>query len=133
MNVQYLSKITELKEDEIFVFGSNEAGIHGAGAAKYAKEKFGATIGVGRGLTGQCYALPTKDKNIKRLPISSIRNNVEEFIEVVKNTPEKRFLLTSIGCGYAGYAPEEIAPLFLKAKNLPNLYFPKSFYHVLNF
>lgn len=50
-------------DNTIFVFGSNPTGIHGAGAAKVAREQFGAKAGVGEGLTGNSYALPTKDLN----------------------------------------------------------------------
>lgn len=45
----------------VMVFGSNTQGIHGAGAAKFAKDMFGAQIGVVEGITGNAYALPTKD------------------------------------------------------------------------
>lgn len=51
--------ITELKEDEIFVFGSNLAGAHGGGAARVAYNKFGAVWGQGVGLQGQSYGIPT--------------------------------------------------------------------------
>ena len=44
----------------IFVFGSNPEGRHGAGAAKIAREQFGAIYGRGEGLQGNAYALPTK-------------------------------------------------------------------------
>lgn len=50
----YDGYINDLKENEVFVFGSNPEGRHGAGTAKIAREKFGAEYGVGRGLTGKC-------------------------------------------------------------------------------
>lgn len=56
--------ITELKTNEIFVFGSNIRGFHGGGAARIANKKFGAEWGVGEGLTGKCYALPTMEGGV---------------------------------------------------------------------
>lgn len=126
------SKITELKENEIFVFGSNEAGIHGAGAAKIAKEKFGAIQGIGEGEQGQTYAIPTKDKDIKTLDILEIRKYVLEFIEHAKKNPDKIYLVTEIGCGLAGYEPYQIAPFFSGAIELENVYLPKRFWDILN-
>ena len=113
--------ITELKENQVFVFGSNEAGIHGAGAAKTALEKFGARMYQGIGHFGQSFAIPTKDKNIKTLPLTAIRSYVNIFINYAKSHPE---LLTRIGCGLAGYSDDDIAPLF-KGKILSNIIYPK--------
>lgn len=98
--------------DEVFVFGSNLAGRHGRGSAKEAKEYWGAEYGVGRGRTGDAYAIPTKDKNLRTLPVSDIKGYVDEFIEYAKDNPDTRFLVSKIGTGLAGYKDEEIAPLF---------------------
>lgn len=111
------------EEGHIFVFGSNEAGRHGAGAAKAAKVHFGAHYGVGRGPSGQSYAIPTKDKNLKTLPLDAIAQSVEDFLRYAKIFPEKRFFVTRIGCQLAGYANEDIAPLFANAP--PNCSFAK--------
>jgi len=97
---------------EIFVFGSNLAGCHGAGAAKYAHDVQGAEMGVGRGRTGNCYAIPTKDAEIKTLQIERIAFYVGEFIKYAKNHPRLHFRVTRIGCGLAGYTDTDIAPLF---------------------
>lgn len=106
--------ITELKEDEIFVFGSNRSGIHGAGAAKQALG-FGAKWGVGEGLQGQTYALPTKDRSIQTLALTAIGQHVKNFIEVAEENPDKTFLLTKVGTGLAGYKwKKHIRPLFPK-------------------
>ena len=51
--------ITSLGEDEVFVFGSNLAGRHCGGAARVARERFGAIMGQGVGMQGQSYAIPT--------------------------------------------------------------------------
>lgn len=102
--------IADLKENEVFVFGSNLEGLHGGGAARQAHEQFGAVWGVGAGLTGQCYAIPTMGG------IEQIKLYVAQFLEVAEMLPHKSFLLTKIGCGIAGYSENEIAPLF---KNAP--------------
>jgi len=122
--------INELKPNEIFVFGSNLKGIHGAGAAKLAREKFGAEMGVGIGITGQCYAIPTKDEMIWTLPLTRIEEHVMDFLDYVKDVPDKIFLVTQIGCGLAGYTPEDIAPMF---KTHPsNVIIPREFHEVIS-
>ena len=125
------NNITEVKENEIFVFGSNEAGIHGAGAAKLAFEKFGATYKQGFGLSGNSFALPTKDFNIQTLSIDKIKEYVDIFENIVKNNVSKHFLITEIGCGLAGYTPNDIAPLFINFINIENVSLPQSFIDIL--
>lgn len=120
------ANITSLKEDEIFVFGSNLLGIHGKGAALKALQ-FGAEKNIGMGLRGQTYAIPTKYSPLKTLPINKIEPLVVEFIQFAKDNPQMKFLVTQIGCGYAGYKVETIAPLFEKAVNVKNIYLPKEF------
>jgi hypothetical protein len=117
--------ITELKDNEIFVFGSNEAGIHGAGAARLAREKFGAIGGEGFGLQGKSYAIPTKDYDIITLNLNRIALYVKAFLVEAYRYSNLNFLVTEIGCGLAGYEPKDIAPLF---KNAPeNVFLPKRF------
>ena len=123
--------ITELGENEIFVFGSNESGIHGAGAAKAALV-FGAQIGVGFGHKGQTFAIPTKDWRIIKLPIKYIKPYVERFIEYATVMKPYLFLVTKIGCGLAGYEVKDIAPLFKSAINIPNIYLPEEFWEYYN-
>lgn len=101
----------------IFVFGSNEAGIHGAGAALEARKKYGAKMGIGFGHIGNSFAIPTKDENIKTLPLNQIQKYVDMFIAYAQITPELKYLVTRIGCGLAGYKDSDIAPMF---KNAPN-------------
>lgn len=109
----------------IFVFGSNLAGRHGAGAAKFAVKNYGAVYGQGWGLQGNSFAIPTKDENIKTLPLSFIRTYVEKFKGFARQHPELTFQLTPIGCGLAGYTYEDIGPMF---KNSPsNVVIPKEF------
>lgn len=104
----------------IFVFGSNESGIHGAGAARFAILNRGAVQGLGFGYAGDSFAIPTKSWWIRdSLKIANIRFYVDRFIEYAKlikeYSPEKEFQVTQIGCGHAGFTAEEIAPLFLMA------------------
>lgn len=102
----------EDKKKEIFVFGSNEAGIHGAGAAYHAHRHYHAEWGVGVGRTGDTYAIPTKDYKIKTLPLHVINEYVLEFLEYAEQHPELTFNITKIGCGLAGYVSTDIAPMF---------------------
>ncbi len=109
--------------NQIFVFGSNEAGIHGAGAAREAYNKYGAKYGVGEGFFGRSYAIPTKDRNIKPLPLPAIKKYVDSFITFAKDHSELSFYITAIGCGLAGYTAKDIAPMFHAAPlncELPN-------------
>lgn len=122
--------ITRLSLSEVFVFGSNMAGRHGAGAAKAAL-KFGATMGRCHGLDNQTYGIPTKDGNLNVLPLERIAKYVNNFISDAANYPEQTFLVTKIGCGLAGYAPEQIAPLFKDAIDVPNIHLPEEFWKVL--
>jgi hypothetical protein len=118
--------ITKLNENEIFVFGSNTAGIHGLGAAKLALQ-FGAVFGQGIGMFGSTYAIPTKDLYIKTLSLYKINNYVNDFIAFTEQHKSLKFLVTKIGCGLAGFKPEQIAPMFKKALTLENVYLPQDF------
>ena len=119
-------KIDVLEKNEIFVFGSNLAGQHKGGAAKAAHLKFGAEWGVGVGLTGQAYAIPTMQGGVE-----TIKPYVDEFIEFAKAHTDLKFLVTRIGCGIAGFKDEEIAPLFKKAMSVYNIFLPKEFYDII--
>ncbi len=118
--------IDRLKENEIFVFGSNLAGMHGGGAARTARLHYGAVMGQGVGLQGQSYAIPTMQGGVE-----TIRPYVDEFIAFAKQHPDKQFLVTPIGCGIAGFEPEDIAPLFKSAKEVENISLPESFWDII--
>jgi uncharacterized protein (DUF1810 family) len=118
--------ITELKADEVFVFGSNLAGAHAGGAARIAMEKFGAVWGQGVGLQGQSYAIPTMQGGVE-----TIKPYVDEFVRFAKSHTELVFLVTRIGCGIAGFKDEEIAPLFADVLNIDNIILPESFDNIL--
>ena len=100
---------------KIFVFGSNLAGIHGGGAARYSHQKLGAEWGVGEGPTGDTYALPTKDQNIETRTLDEVRQSVDRFLRFSVLHSDLEFQVTRVGCGLAGFTDEQIAPLFLHA------------------
>ncbi len=102
----------------IFVFGSNLAGRHGKGAALHAKKVWGAAPGVGEGLTGRAYALPTKDRKIQTRPLSEIDKAIERFIACAHENQDKLFLLTPVGCGLAGYKARDVGAM-VRSKNPP--------------
>ena len=120
-------KITELKPNEIFVFGSNLAGKHGGGAARLAHSCFGAKWGQGVGLQGQSYAIPTMQGGVE-----TVKPYVDQFIDFAKMHPEYKFFVTRIGCGIAAFTPAEIAPLFLNAMDVENVILPKDFVEILS-
>lgn len=119
--------IDTLKDNEVFVFGSNLNGYHGGGAAHIAHLKFGAVWGQGVGMQGQSYAIPTMHGGIE-----AIKPYVDEFISYAKSHPEKTFLVTRIGCGIAGFRDEDIAPLFIPAIEVQNILLPESFVQTYN-
>ena len=118
--------INSLAENEIFVFGSNLAGMHGGGAARTARLHFGAVMGQGTGLQGRSYAIPTMQGGPE-----TVQPYVDEFIGFAAQHPELRFLVTRIGCGIAGFDAEDIAPLFEKAKKVDNICLPEDFWKCL--
>ena len=108
---------------KVFVFGSNLAGRHGAGAAKRAREAYGAVYGKGVGFQGSAYAIPTKDRSLKTLTMGTIVTYIEEFKEFAVVNPSLEFYVTRVGCGLAGLKDEQIAPLFVNSPQ--NCVFPK--------
>jgi len=118
--------ITELGDNEIFVFGSNLAGAHGGGAARLAYNRFGAVWGQGVGMQGQSYGIPTMHGGVE-----AIRPYVDEFVAYAKAHPEYKFLVTQIGCGIAGFSAREMAPLFSGAIDVDNIILPRKFVDVL--
>lgn len=128
-NVNHLLVNGQQKEREmIFVFGSNLAGIHGAGAAAYAMEHYDAEWGVGEGITGRAYALPTKDENIRTLPLNKIEQHMTRFLLFVGKNPILNFNLTPVGCGLAGYKRREMWLMLrsLGAQDFDNLFLSSS-------
>ncbi len=101
--------------NQVFVFGSNLKGIHGAGAAKDAFDRYGAVWGKGEGHYGRSYALPTKDFFIQTLALNRVKEYVDTFIAYAKFNSELNFFVTKVGCGLAGYSDKDIAPMFIDA------------------
>ena len=130
------NNITKLNSNEIFVFGSNEQGVHGKGAALLAKQLFGAINGVGVGISGNSYAIPTctfSNNRIISLALDKIKNYVDDFIDYAKSNSFNIFYVTQIGCGLAGYKTKDIAPMFIKALDIKNIILPIEFENYLDF
>lgn len=119
------SQVNVLADGEIFVFGSNFQGRHMGGAARVAQEKYGAVWGIGEGLQGRSYAIPTMEG------LENLAPAVQRFTSFAKQHRELKFFVTAIGCGIAGYRADEIAPFFLNAAYLPNVFLPLSFWKVI--
>ena len=118
--------ITHLENNEIFVFGSNLAGMHHGGAARFAVKHFGAIMGKGVGLQGNSYAIPTMQGGV-----DTIKPYVDSFIDFARNHRDLHFYVTKIGCGIAGLKEEEIAPLFMRALLVDNISLPQSFFQTI--
>ncbi|PPD58042.1 A1S_2505 family phage non-structural protein [Dehalogenimonas etheniformans] len=126
--VQYHTDHTLPADSEIFVFGSNLKGIHTAGAALLARQQFGAEPGIGMGPTGRSYAIPTETGSFKPRSLPEIEKSVNDFIEYAGKNPAKKFFVTRVGCGLAGYENHQILPMF---RNCPqNCSLPKEWREV---
>jgi len=122
--------IQEVTDKQVFVMGSNEAGIHGAGAARVALS-FGAEMYKGFGFGGNTFAIPTKDWTIQPLPLDVIEHYVKRFLVAAKFYEDLTFLVTKIGCGLAGYEVKDIAPMFKEAVDMENIHLPEEFWNYL--
>jgi len=117
MSNTYKGKIKSLKQNEVFVFGSNTEGKHGLGAALFAKQKCGAIYGQSMGLQGQSYAIITKDLNKKIHPSIDkkfIIQQISELYYLASIDIDKKFYIaydaTSVNLN--GYANIEMAGMF---------------------
>lgn len=123
--------IDKLEDDEVFVFGSNTEGMHAGGAARMAME-WGAIYGKAFGLQGKTFAIPTVDyRRSVKMGVDEIKKYVDEFLDFTIKNKDKKFLVTEIGCGIAGFKVSEIAPLFRKALEYNNVYLPERFINYL--
>ena len=120
------SRVSVLRPDEVFVFGSNDRGAHNGGAARLAVQRFGARMGVASGPQGQCYAIPTVGA---RIGPDEIRAEFHRLVEYAVAHPEKTFLVTALGCGHGGYDPDRISRLLEEGINVPNIHFPMVFWN----
>ena len=118
--------------NNIFVFGSNPEGRHGAGAARTARFEFGAIYGHGEGLQGHAYAIPTKDLRVtinqgyKSIPPQAITRSIHKMYDCARQNPDKRFMIAYRNTykrslnGYTGY---EMIQMFIDAGPIPeNVY-----------
>lgn len=125
--------IQELKENQVFVFGSNMNGNHAGGAARLAVEKFGAIMGQAEGLQGQSYAIPTLDKDMEKVTEEELITYLGNLRNFANKHPEKEFLLTAIGTGIAGFDTNYMAYMVLRT-NLPgNVTIPEEFSKIKGF
>lgn len=108
----YTGNVESLGSNQLFVFGSNLAGVHGAGAAKFAHNELGAKWGCGMGYTGRCYAIATKDLEIETMSLYLIECQVMLFKKLAFENSRFDYIISKIGCGLAGYDDSEIAPMF---------------------
>ena len=128
-SIQYTPEIiTNLKHEQIFVYGSNTAGIHGAGAARQAL-KWGARMGQD-GFNGQTYGISTKDDSIITLPLDEIHKNVKKFLKFANQNKQFEFLVTKVGMGLAGLTIRDIGPMFFFALDYShsNVIMPREFH-----
>ena len=117
-------RIEQLRPNEVFVFGSNASGAHGGGAARFAHERFGAVWGQVEGPQGQSYGIDTMSG------LEVLAEQAARFLEFAREHPELRFLMTEVGCGIAGYTPEQVAGYFAGAPE--NVVLPESFVRVID-
>jgi hypothetical protein len=118
-------------EKEVFVFGSNLRGRHEAGAALDAQTKYGATPGFYEGPMASCYAIPTKDEYMNPLTLGDIETSIAVFVIHAALNVRHKFLVTQVGCGFAGYTPKNIAPMFSACLMLDNVFLPLQFLKIL--
>jgi hypothetical protein len=135
--MRYYNGNIEPEENTIFVFGSNPEGRHGAGSAKVAKEKFGAVYGIGEGLQGNSYAIPTKDLRIpgtRSISKSDIVRNIQKLYDLARIMPEKNFKVAyrtkfdekSLN----GYTGEEMVQMFSMYPVPNNIYFSEEWHDI---
>lgn len=106
--------INELQPNQVFVFGSNMNGNHAGGAARQAKDSFGAEEGISEGLTGQCYAFPTLEPEMTQRGLRALEKSRDRLYASAKALPDKEFLLTPVGTGIAGYSYDDMEALFVE-------------------
>ena len=98
----------------VFVFGSNLEGHHSGGAARIARDEFQAERGVGQGRTNMAYAIPVIARG-ETIALPDIKQSVRQFIAYADANPTLTFYVVRVGCGVAGYADSQVAPLFAGA------------------
>ena len=119
--------VVKVEDNEVFVYGSNQFAMHGAGSAKAAMN-FGAIYkDVPMGLCGQSYGIITKSFNDRPVTLDFITSQVIVLHEFTFLRPELTFLVTKIGTALAGFTVEEIADIFKSFKWPGNVVLPIEF------
>lgn len=119
------TRFDSLEPDQVLVFGSDPEGHHSGGLARLAVERFGAIVGQGVGMQGQCYAIPTTEG------LAQMQVYVRELLALARRHPSTQFLVSPLGCGHAGLTPQQVAPLFADAVNMENVALPQEFWAAL--
>lgn len=128
----YKGRIEQLKSNQIFVFGSNTRGIHGAGAALFARNNFGAIYGQAGGLQGQSYAIITKDltKDVHpSITREMIIEQIDDLYVFARFAPDHEFLVAyrADNNNLCGYSSEELAEMFARPNIPKNIVFEDEF------
>lgn len=123
-------KISTLKDNEVFVFGANTSGRHVGGGARMAL-KWGAQDGLGYGISGKTFAIPTLRHDFTKLSLRDIEEYINGFIGYARIRRDKTYLVIAIGCGFAGFGIDEIAPLFGEALQYEHIKLPLVFFEYL--
>lgn len=118
--------ISNLKVNDILVFGSKPNGIHESGAAKKAVEKFGAIQGLGEGFSGKSYAIP-----VHKYKTHKMDEAVKKFIGFAKTHSDLSFYVLPVGCGSAGMNVRCVSEMFSSAINVENIFLPSLFIETL--
>jgi hypothetical protein len=138
------NEIISLSDKEFFIFGSNDKGNHGAGAAKLAKDKFGAKQNQSEGLQGQTFGIITKlyqdgkltkyneltpENKIKLKNL--IKKGIKDLNLLAEQNPNNEYLVTKIGSNLAGFTENQMRQFFeIINKETPlknNIILPKSY------
>ncbi len=126
--IRYYAGSVEPARGVVFVFGSNPEGRHGLGAARVAKDRFGARYGVGEGLVGNSYALPTKDlrvtanRGLRSIAPEAITESVKRMYGTARQNPDRLFCIAYRNTDDAslnGYTGHEMMDMFNAAGPVP--------------
>lgn len=134
----YKGLITKLEPNQIFVFGSNTEGRHGAGAALWALKNAGAEYGKPKKFQGQSYAIITKDLKSKKHPsvsIDSIIHQIAELYIIARIHDDLEFLIAYSGKGHNlnGYTSKQMADMFSQDSIPENIIFEEEFSKLVNY
>jgi len=154
----YKGLITSLKKNEVFVFGANEQGFHGAGSAgyasfgiagnkwrdfNYASKPFGwqgkwnrkGRLGLQKGIQGMSYALVTVVSAGAKRSLSEEQwlSNIRTLYDCCSNYKHLTFYFAQASTvGLNGVSPIDIARYLIRAGDIPeNLAFEEKFAQII--